>query len=145
MVLSYLRKRKYTLGRSILSIVAGAWLIVFSQVCLSAVNDFMPEDMAMKNGTVSSMATTHKPVVAAVDSATASSDCPPGFCAISKALGQDTINQKNTIDPHPDHTLANLATWDPPQPKLYKSGSGKVYVADYLPLHPILRFCILRC
>lgn len=144
-MLSYLRERKYTLGRSILSIVAGAWLIVFSQTCLSAVESFTPEDAAMKSVAVSSMAATHKPAVASVGSSMASSDCPPSFCAVSKVLDQDTISQKNKIDQLPDHALANLTTWDPPRPKPYKSRSGKVYLADYIPLHPTLRFCILRC
>jgi hypothetical protein len=144
-VLSYLRKRKYTLGRSILSIVAGMWLIAFSQTCLAAAESFIPENAAMKNVTVASMAATHKPAAALADLPIASSDCPPSFCTVSNVLDLNTVHQKNTVNKLPDHALANLTTWDPPRPKPYKSRSGKVYLADYIPLHPTLRFCILRC
>ena len=145
MLLSYLRKWRYTLGRSIFTVAAGAWLIVSSQACLSATKLLLPQDVTDKAFSVFSINTAHKQAVVSADPALINTDCPPAFCAVFEASDQDTINQIKTTDWLPDHDVAHQSSWAPPQPKLSKSRPGKVYMADYLPPHPTLRFCILRC
>ncbi len=138
-MLHYLRKKRFTLGRGVLAIVASTWLLLAFQSCVVAATP----DMSGCDAMAASMGSHGGQQQDAPDTAMEPGCCPPMVCQTLATTDFKAVDHGGAVQwdlyvlqPKP---LENIAAEVAPA-----TGRLQAYRADYLPPHPTVRFCVLR-